>query len=102
MIKKADVIERLSTLIGKELSTENLHDALFCEVKHQKILRRFHAGTHTYVQYNIQKESKETIQHFADITIPGNPTIFRVALEEKAGKMVIQSEPRINFSYIIR
>lgn len=97
MISKADVIERLRTLIGKELTSTNLHEALFCEVKHQKILRRYYVGTHTYVTYKIQSNE---IPPFVDITIPGNPNTFRVGLEEKDGQLIIVSEPRINFSYL--
>lgn len=98
MISKADVIERLRTLIGKELTSENLHEAIFCEAKHQKILRRFHVGTHTYVEFKLDK--KNEIPGYVDITIPGNPNTFQVGLEKKDGQLIIVSEPRINFSYL--
>lgn len=98
MIKKSDVIERLNTLIGQELTSRNLHEALFCEEKHKKILRRYNAGTYTYVQYKIQKDSN--MQPCVDITIPGNPNTFRVELEERDGQMIIHAEARINYSYM--
>jgi len=98
MISKADVIERLRSLLGKELTSVNLHEAIFCEAKHQKILRRFHVGTHTYVEFKLDKNNDTP--EFVDITIPGNPNTFRLGLEEKDGQLVIVSEPRINFSYL--
>jgi hypothetical protein len=98
MISKADVIERLRGLMGKELTSESVHEAIFCEAKHQKILRRFHVGTHTYVELKLDKNSE--IPAFADITIPGNPNTFRVGVAEVDGQLIIVSEPRINFSYL--
>lgn len=98
MIKKTDVIERLNSLIGQELNSQALHEALFCEEKHKKILRRYHAGTYTYVQYKIHIDSDETA--YVDITIPGNPNRFRVKLEEREGQMIMQSEARINYVYL--
>jgi hypothetical protein len=98
MISKADVIERLRSLIGKELTNENLHEAIFCEAKHQKILRRFHVGTHTYVEIKLDKNNDTP--DFVDITIPGNPNTFRLGLKEEEGKYIISTEPRINFSYL--
>lgn len=100
MIKKSDVIERLNALIGKELTSQNLHEALFCEEKHKKILRRYNAGTYTYVQYKIHKDKTSDTPTFVDITIPGNPNTFRVRLEERDGQMIVQSEARINYSYL--
>jgi hypothetical protein len=98
MIKKADIIERLGSLIGKELTSENLHEALFCEEKHKKILRRFHVGTHTYIEYKIHQD--EGSQTYVDITISGSSNTYRLGLEEKDGQLLINSEPRINYSYI--
>ncbi|WP_209121256.1 hypothetical protein [Alkalihalobacillus sp. BA299] len=100
MIKKADMLKRLSSLIGKELTSRNLHEALFCEEKDQKKLRRFNFGTHTYVQYKIHLDKNSDIPPFVVITIPGNPTTFRVDLEEKEGQMIIHSEPKINYYYL--
>ncbi|WP_078544613.1 hypothetical protein [Litchfieldia alkalitelluris] len=100
MIKKADVIERLNTLIGRELTSESLHEALFCEVKHQKILRRYQAGSHTYVQYKLHISSDGSTPPFADIIIPGNPTTFRVGLEERDMNFHVISEAKINFTYM--
>ena len=98
MIKKSDVIERLNSLIGQELTSRNLHEALYCEEKHTKILRRYNAGTYTYVQYKIHTGSD--MPPYVDINIPGNPNTFRVRLEERDGRLIIQSEARINFSYL--
>jgi hypothetical protein len=97
MIKKADILERLGSLVGKELTSTNLHEAVFCEEKHKKILRRFYVGTHTYIQYKIINE--ETLSA-VDITISGSPNTFRVGLEELDGQWIINSDPRINYSYI--
>ncbi|MFE8700712.1 hypothetical protein ACFYKX_08810 [Cytobacillus sp. FJAT-54145] len=102
MINKADVIERLGTLVGKEVTSENLHEALFCEDKHQKIRRRFHVGSHTYVQYKVKIDENSDSQAFVDLRIPGNPNTFRVNLEERDGQLVFHSNPnpRISYSYL--
>ncbi|WP_078430558.1 hypothetical protein [Alkalihalobacterium alkalinitrilicum] len=97
MIKKADVLKRLNSLIGQELTSKNLHEALYCEEKDQKKLRRFNFGTHSYVQYKIQHDDNSDIPPFVDITIPGNPNTFRAELIEKEGQMIIHSESKINF-----
>ncbi|MCD8510032.1 MAG: hypothetical protein LRY73_09295 [Bacillus sp. (in: Bacteria)] len=97
MINKADILERLATLMGKELTDESLHEALFCEEKHKKILRRFHTGTHTYVTYKII--TKIDALPYARITIPGNPHPFTVSLKEKDGVYIIHSQPKISYSY---
>lgn len=98
MIRKTDVIERLNSLIGQELTSDRLHEAIFCEEKHQKILRRYHTGKYTYVQFKIHTNNDG--QSFVDIIIPGNPNTFRVDAAEMDGKMIIQSEARINYSYL--
>ncbi|WP_147533338.1 hypothetical protein [Bacillus marasmi] len=98
MISKTDVIERLNSLIGQELTGDRLHEALFCEEKHQKILRRYYKGKYTYVEYKIHTNSDGP--SFVDITIPGNPNTFRVGLEESDEKLIIQSEARINYTYL--
>ncbi|MFV8829601.1 hypothetical protein [Alkalihalobacterium sp. APHAB7] len=100
MIKKSDIHERLASLIGQELTNENLHEALFCEEKHQKIRRRVRNGTHAYLKYRIRTAQNHNAQPVVDITISGTPNIYRLALEEKDGKLIIQSEPRINFSVL--
>lgn len=97
MIKKSDVIERLNSLIGQELTSRSLHEALYCEEKHNKILRRYNAGTYTYVQHKIHTDSD--LRPYVEVMIPGNPNKFRVGLEEIDGKMIIKSEARINYSY---
>ena len=100
MIKNADIKERLDLLIGKELTSENLHVAVFCEEKHEKIRRRFNVGTHTYIQYQIKRQEQLDIQTFADIFISGNPNTFRVGVEEKDGQVIINSESRISYTYL--
>ncbi|WP_445492532.1 hypothetical protein [Niallia sp. 03133] len=100
MIKKADILDRLRSLIGKELTSQNLHEAVFCEEKHKKILRRFHAGTHLYIHHKILTKHDLELQTVADITIPGNPYTFRVGLEEIEGRVIVHSEPRISFTYL--
>ncbi|MFA9556768.1 hypothetical protein ACERII_05660 [Evansella sp. AB-rgal1] len=99
MIKKAVVLTRLRTLIGKELSSSNLHEALFCEEKHQSILRRFHAGTNTYVTYKLITEADSDQPPYAIISVPGNPQPYLLTLMEKEGKYIIQSEPKIRYSF---
>ena len=96
MIKNADIKERLDLLIGKELNSENLHVAVFCEEKHKKMLRRFDVGTHNYIQYQIKEQEQLDMQSFANISISGNPNTFRVGVEEKDGKVIINSESRIS------
>jgi hypothetical protein len=100
MIKNSDIKERLDLLIGKELNSENLHAAVFCEEKHNKIRRRFDVGTHTYIQFQIKGQEQLDIQSFANITISGNPNTFRVGIEEKDGKVIINSESRISYAYL--
>lgn len=96
MIKNADVIERLGFLIGKELTSENLHEAVFCEEKHKNIRRRFNFGKHIYIQYKFNLD----IQSYADISIMGNPNTFRIGVAEKDGKFIINSDPRISYTYL--
>ena len=100
MIKNADIKERLDLLIDKELTSEILHVAVFCEEKHEKIRRRFNVGTHTYIQYQIKRQEQLDIQTFADIFISGNPNTFRVGVEEKDGQVIINSESRISYTYL--
>ena len=100
MIKNADVKERLDVLIGKELTSENLHEAVFCEEKHKKIRRRFHVGTHTYIQYQMKESKQLDLPSYADISISGNPNTFRVGVEEKHGQVMINSEARISYTYL--
>ena len=100
MIKNADIKERLDLLIGKELNSENLHVAVFCEEKHKKMLRRFDVGTHNYIQYQIKEQELLDMQAFADISISGNPNTFRIGVEEKDGKFIINSESRISYTYL--
>jgi hypothetical protein len=100
LISKGDILDRLKLLIGKELTSENLHEAVFCEEKHAKIRRRFHVGTHTYVHYKVYPSPDSDQESYADITIPGNPYTYRIGLEEKEGQLIIHSEPRISFCYL--
>jgi hypothetical protein len=100
MIKNGNVKERLDFLIGKELNSENLHEALFCEEKHNKIRRRFNVGTHIYIQYQIKVHEQLDSQSYADISISGNPNTFRVGVEEKDGQVIINSESRISYTYL--
>ncbi|HYK73399.1 MAG TPA: hypothetical protein VEV44_09800 [Pseudoneobacillus sp.] len=100
MINNADVIERLGLLIGKELTNENLHEALFCEEKHKKIRVRFNLGKYKYIQYNIKVQNHLDFQSYADISISGNPNTFRIGVEQKEGKVIINSDPRISYNYL--
>lgn len=100
MIKNADIIERLGLLIDKELTSESLHVGLFCEEKHKKIRRRYCAGTHTYIQYKIKVQKQPELKSFVDISISGNPNTFRINVEEKDGQIIINSEPRISYTYL--
>jgi len=98
MIKNADIKERLDLLIGQELTSKNLHVAIFCEEKHEKIRRRFDVGTHTYIQYQIKRQEQLDMQSFADISISGNPNTFRVGVEEEDGQVIINSVSRISYT----
>ncbi|UII56808.1 hypothetical protein LS684_04905 [Cytobacillus spongiae] len=97
MISNADVIERLGTLLQKELSSEALHEVLFCEGKHKKVLQRFYLGKQSYVQYKVIDSSAKL---FVDISILGNPNTFRMGIEEINGQHIFQSEPRVSYSYL--
>ncbi|MDQ0254807.1 hypothetical protein J2S74_002186 [Evansella vedderi] len=99
MIKKADVLSRLRTLIGKELTEENLHEALYCEPKHEGILRRFRKGTQTYVTYKLIVSDDMNVPSYATITVPGNPHSFHLDLKKENGKFIIQTDPKINYTY---
>lgn len=101
MISNADVVERLRSLIGQELSSNILHETIFCEAKHQKVLRRFHLGKYTYLEYKIKEQDGiDTPSSFVDISITGNPNTFRMGVENKDGKLIITSEPRVSYVYI--
>lgn len=100
MIKNSDIKERLDLLIGKELNNENLHVAVFCEEKHNKIRRRFDVGTHTYIQFQIKEQDQLDKQSFAYINISGNPNTFKVGVEDKDGQVIINSEARISYTYL--
>jgi hypothetical protein len=100
MINKADILDRLRALVGKELTIQNLHKALFCEDKDWKRLRRFNSGTHTYLEYKVHIDSNSNKPPFTVIKVLGNPNTFRMDLEEKEDKIIICSEPKINYSYI--
>lgn len=93
-------MERLRTLIGKELTSSNLHEAIFSEIKHQKILRRFNVGSHSYIDYQIKKAESDEEKLVVDIKISGNPNTFRMGLEENDEVVIIASEPRISYSYL--
>lgn len=99
MIKKADILERLTTLMEKELTSENLHKALFCEEKDKKKIKRFQQGKQSYVQFKIRKVEEQNT-HYGDITVMGNPNIFTIELDEKGGKMLVHSEPKLKYSYL--
>lgn len=100
MIRNADVTERLRSLIGKELTSENLHEALFCEEKHQKILRRYHLGKYTYLEYTLKGTENSHELSFVDITIKGNSNTFRMDIIEKDGQILLNSEARISYNYL--
>lgn len=100
MIKKGDILDRLKTLIGTELTNENLHLAVFSEAKHQKNLRRFHVGTHSYLKYTVHSHEESNNQAIADIIVLGNPYTYQVGVEVIEGKYIIRTEARISFLYI--
>ncbi|WP_442599831.1 hypothetical protein [Neobacillus sp. D3-1R] len=100
MINNPDIIERLGLLIGKELTDKSLHETIFCEAKHKNILRRFGLGKRTYIQSKLIIQDNPDSPSFADISILGNPNTFRVGIEEKEGKIIINSDPRISYTYL--
>lgn len=99
MIRNADITERLRGLIGKELTCQSLHEAIFCEEKHQKMMRRYHLGKYTYLEYKI-KENEDAQPEFVDITITGNSNTFRMNIVEKDGQILIDSDARISYNYL--
>jgi hypothetical protein len=100
MISNADVIERLGGLLERELTIESLHEAIFCEPKHQKLLRRFALGKYVYIEYKIKNEVQPNSHTVADIEIVGNPNTFRVGIESRDGTIMVTSEPRVSYSYL--
>jgi hypothetical protein len=100
MINNADIIERLRLLIGQELTNQKLHEALFCEEKHKKILRRFNTGKFNYIEFTVKKQDQLSVQYIADIALLGNPNTFRIGVNDLDGKSIISSEPRISYSYL--
>lgn len=100
MINNADIIERLRLLIGQELTSHTLHEALFSEEKHKKILRRFNSGKSLYIEYIVKIQEQPTISYVADITLLGNPNTFRIGIQDFDGKYIINSEPRISYTYL--
>jgi hypothetical protein len=100
MINNADIIERLRLLIGQELTSYTLHEALFSEEKHKKILRRFNSGKYHYIEYKVKTQNQPSINYVADITLIGNPNTFRIGIQDLDGRYIINSEPRISYSYL--
>jgi hypothetical protein len=100
MIKNADVTERLHKLIGKELTCRNLHEALFCELKHEKIMRRYHKGKYTYLNFKVKSKEDLATPTFVDINITGNPNTFQMDIVEKDGQYYLNSEARISYTYL--
>lgn len=100
MIRNADITERLRGLIGKELTCQNLHEAIFCEEKHQKMMRRYHLGKYTYLEYKLKTNENSTEPAFVDITITGNSNTFRMNIIEKDGQILFDSDARISYNYL--
>jgi hypothetical protein len=100
VINNADIIDRLRLVIGQELNRQQLHEALFCEEKHKKILRRFNSGKYNYIEYKVKKQEHPNISYVADITLLGNPNTFRIGIQDLDGRYIIHSEPRISYSYL--
>jgi hypothetical protein len=101
MIQNADIIERLRLLIGQELTNHTLHEALFTEEKHKKILTRFNNGKYNYIKYTVKNEEQDDGKFVADITLLGNPNTFRIGImQDIDGKFIINSDPRISYNYL--
>jgi hypothetical protein len=101
MINNADIIERLKLLIGQELTSHTLHEALFTEEKHKKILRRFNSGKYNYIEYKVKIIEQVDSKYVADITLLGNPNTFRIGIIQDSDlKYIIDSDPRISYSYL--
>lgn len=100
MVNNADIIERLRLLIGLELTSQTLHEALFCEEKHKNILRRFNSGKYHYIEFKVKIQEQPDSKYVADITLLGNPNTFRIGVRDIDGKYIIHSEPRISYSYL--
>lgn len=101
MINNANIIERLRLLIGQELTSHTLHEALFIEEKHKKILRRFNSGKYNYIEYKVKIQEQPESKYVADITLLGNPNTFRIGIMQDSDlKFIIYSDPRISYSYL--
>jgi hypothetical protein len=101
MISNADIIERLRLLIGQELTNNTLHEALFTEEKHKKILRRLNSGKYNYIEYTVKNQEQANGKFVADITILGNPNTFRIGIvQDFDGKFFVNSDPRISYKYL--
>ena len=101
MIQNGDIQDRLNGLIGKELTDEQLHEALFCEKKHKKLLVRFQLGKQSYVKFKTRFLNNPEMTPHADIHVLGNPNKFSVKVEQKDGKVIVISEARVNYNYLI-
>lgn len=100
MIKNSDVTERLRKLIGSELSCRNLHEALFCELKHEKIMRRYNKGKYTYLNFKVKSSEDLATPSVVNINIIGNPNTFQMDIVEKEGLYYLNSEARISYTYL--
>lgn len=101
MINNSDTIERLRSMIGQELTSHTLHEALFTEEKHKKILRRFNSGKYNYIEYTVKIQEQAESTYVADITLLGNPNTFRIGIiQDSDRKFIIYSDPRISYSYV--
>ena len=101
MIQNGDIQERLKDLIGKELSDEQLHQALFCEKKHKKLLVRFELGKQSYVKFRARFLDNPAMPSYADIHVMGNPNKFSVKIAKVDEKIVVTSDARINYNYLV-
>ncbi|WP_096153927.1 MULTISPECIES: hypothetical protein [Bacillus] len=101
MIQNGDITERLNGLIGKELTDEHLHEALFCEKKHKKLLVRFQLGKQSYVKFRTRFLDHLEMTPHAEIHVLGNPNKFSVKVERKNDKVFIISEARVNYNYLL-
>ena len=86
MIKNADIKERLDLLIGKELNSENLHVAVFCEEKHKKMLRRFDVGTHNIFNTKLKDKNSLTCNHLPTFLFQVIPTPLGLVWKKRMEK----------------
>jgi hypothetical protein len=86
MIKTSTALELLTHLLGEELTSTNLHEALLVEPEHKKALQRFWDKKAAYVTFSVHEFDA---QKWASISISGSPDLIRLRLNEIGHKLIV-------------